>query len=640
MSSSKDRTPISIRIRLKYPDIDTFIEKYSANISKGGMFIQSRSPQIVGTPLRFEVLLQEGTPLLKGEGSVIWVKEYDAAHPTQVHGMGVRFSQLDQDSQALIDRVIAFKNLSNPPAMQRSGTQEVRHLLQVVASAEIEDPEEVLAEALSRQSGRAPEPQPAPSHQAATANEKPTPLELETITSKLLQSEGHDGGLTMVLATAEENLGELLIQSALSEDHVAKVFSRLVVSPVQLANDEQELQTLLAPVQVPTISFPQLMKELRHQHGGLPLTATSSRVDHQPSENVQVPAAQLAPLASKAISLAKTIRPSTIFRADPEEEKEKPAEVVPVAQIEAADAEATRFEPVGPEMFHEFAAPDTRSVDRQPAVAHYEQSHSSPFDLSEDPSASTDFETASFAPEPTTAVSDLIAFERELPEDELEIEPAPPPAEDEEVLSRQVWHDLRQEAAEDLRQGGSNDTVQQSLETLDRTGLDEQDHSSDPFENSSAEEEPLFKGLPELEEAPYQATKPAEGNVHHRVADATAITGQPVFDSEDRLSAFEHQDLNGDDLLSDPDFHHEVFEALAHLEDPMVPEEVNHQGSADPGKGSPTQDIVPSLEDLATQTQSLFTNDQPPADQAREKAESIEIKPRKSGLFDIIFRKK
>jgi uncharacterized protein (TIGR02266 family) len=97
-----------MRIRLKYPDVETFVEKYSANISEGGMFIQSRAPQAAGTLLRFELVLQDGTPLLKGEGVVIWVKEYDAAHPGRVHGMGLRVAPRASRRQAMVKRLICL----------------------------------------------------------------------------------------------------------------------------------------------------------------------------------------------------------------------------------------------------------------------------------------------------------------------------------------------------------------------------------------------------------------------------------------------------------------------------------------------------------------------------------------------------
>ena len=36
-----ERSGASLRLKLKYPDVDTFVEKFSTNISKGGVFIAS-----------------------------------------------------------------------------------------------------------------------------------------------------------------------------------------------------------------------------------------------------------------------------------------------------------------------------------------------------------------------------------------------------------------------------------------------------------------------------------------------------------------------------------------------------------------------------------------------------------------------
>ncbi len=137
----KDNSLVSIRIRLRYPDEETFIEKYSANISRGGMFIQSRSPQPVGQNLRFEMLLNDNSLLIKGEGQVIWVREYDDKAPQQVHGMGIKFIKIDAPSRELIDRVLAFKKAKEDSQalslLQRpSQTQEIRNLAHTVQPLE------------------------------------------------------------------------------------------------------------------------------------------------------------------------------------------------------------------------------------------------------------------------------------------------------------------------------------------------------------------------------------------------------------------------------------------------------------------------------------------------------------------------
>jgi molecular chaperone DnaK len=101
--SSIDQAPCQMRIRLKCADVQTFIESFATHVSKGGIFLASRTPQAIGTLIRFELLLADGkTKLLRGEGVVNFIRD-------QPHGMGLKLTRLDGDSRRLIDRIDAFK---------------------------------------------------------------------------------------------------------------------------------------------------------------------------------------------------------------------------------------------------------------------------------------------------------------------------------------------------------------------------------------------------------------------------------------------------------------------------------------------------------------------------------------------------
>ena len=102
-----------MRVRLRYPDLETFVEKYAPNVTRGGIFLASREPRPVGAVLRFEVLLRQGGPVLSGEGRVTWVKEFNAAEPHRPYGMGVQFLVVAPGGHAgvgspLGDAVIAY----------------------------------------------------------------------------------------------------------------------------------------------------------------------------------------------------------------------------------------------------------------------------------------------------------------------------------------------------------------------------------------------------------------------------------------------------------------------------------------------------------------------------------------------------
>src|SRR5215831_6789760 len=130
-------TPAQMRIRLKYADVQTFVEKFAANVSRQGIFIPSKTPKPVDTLVRFELLLSDGTTrLLKGEGTVTWIRDFDPENPTRAHGMGVRFTKLDSESRRLIDRMEAWKR---ERGTAREGASPSERLPVAEASAAVED---------------------------------------------------------------------------------------------------------------------------------------------------------------------------------------------------------------------------------------------------------------------------------------------------------------------------------------------------------------------------------------------------------------------------------------------------------------------------------------------------------------------
>src|SRR5437588_551500 len=89
-----ERFPVTLRVKLKYKDVATFVEKFALNIGRGGVFIASKQLKAVGTVLRFELQLADGEPAVKGEGRVVWTREQDPAAPQNPHGMGIKFTRV------------------------------------------------------------------------------------------------------------------------------------------------------------------------------------------------------------------------------------------------------------------------------------------------------------------------------------------------------------------------------------------------------------------------------------------------------------------------------------------------------------------------------------------------------------------
>ena len=63
----------------------------------------------MGTVLKLDFQYQTGGPLLAGEGTVVWVREFDANRANVPPGMGVRFDKLAHDSQLVLDQILIEK---------------------------------------------------------------------------------------------------------------------------------------------------------------------------------------------------------------------------------------------------------------------------------------------------------------------------------------------------------------------------------------------------------------------------------------------------------------------------------------------------------------------------------------------------
>lgn len=92
---------VSLRLKLRYPDLDAFIAGYAENTSSAGLFLRTKAPNPAGTRIRFELSLADGTPALAGVGVVVAVRN------EAPEGMAVRFRELEGDSRALVDRIVS-----------------------------------------------------------------------------------------------------------------------------------------------------------------------------------------------------------------------------------------------------------------------------------------------------------------------------------------------------------------------------------------------------------------------------------------------------------------------------------------------------------------------------------------------------
>lgn len=100
------KPPVAIRIVRPFESEEEFLEHELETVGKASVILIGAHSRPQGVILRFEVVLANGTTLLRGEGRVLSHKEN--AFRGQA-GLSLRFTRLDPRSKALVDRAAAMR---------------------------------------------------------------------------------------------------------------------------------------------------------------------------------------------------------------------------------------------------------------------------------------------------------------------------------------------------------------------------------------------------------------------------------------------------------------------------------------------------------------------------------------------------
>jgi uncharacterized protein (TIGR02266 family) len=91
-----------VTINKEFESFDAFVHEYVTNVSRSGVFIRSKDPLPVGTPvhLTFTVIMDE-VETIEGTGKVVRVED-------DPPGMGVAFTELTNYSEDLLVRLLTL----------------------------------------------------------------------------------------------------------------------------------------------------------------------------------------------------------------------------------------------------------------------------------------------------------------------------------------------------------------------------------------------------------------------------------------------------------------------------------------------------------------------------------------------------
>lgn len=100
------RVDLNLLVQFRAKDYDTFLSDYAANISMGGMLVQTHDPRPEGSTLFFQFTTEQTGPLIEGMARVTHVQPMTEGQPA---AMGLEFISVDEDSQALIRELVSAR---------------------------------------------------------------------------------------------------------------------------------------------------------------------------------------------------------------------------------------------------------------------------------------------------------------------------------------------------------------------------------------------------------------------------------------------------------------------------------------------------------------------------------------------------
>lgn len=128
---------LNLTVRYKSATVADFVEDYSHDISRGGLFIKTTTPFPTGTLLKFEVRIGEEKTVIDGVGRVTWRRERTMG-PGKPAGMGIKFIRIADECVQVIQKAVEHHpdqesqfeegareqgiTLSEPPANLRAGS--------------------------------------------------------------------------------------------------------------------------------------------------------------------------------------------------------------------------------------------------------------------------------------------------------------------------------------------------------------------------------------------------------------------------------------------------------------------------------------------------------------------------------------
>ncbi|WP_434391291.1 TIGR02266 family protein [Melittangium boletus] len=96
-------TPLGLVVKLPFATPEEFLEKYGAHLTRGGIYLRSKTVKPPGTAVRLDIMLADGRRALHALAIIQFVTGQAGQG---LPGMGFRFLTVDEDTQRLLDTAV------------------------------------------------------------------------------------------------------------------------------------------------------------------------------------------------------------------------------------------------------------------------------------------------------------------------------------------------------------------------------------------------------------------------------------------------------------------------------------------------------------------------------------------------------
>ena len=93
-------------VRVNYQTVDALFSEFARNINEGGIFVETETPQPLGTTVELEFRLPGEERPIEVIGNVVRVVDADQAGPGGTIGMGIEFENLHSGVRQRINEIV------------------------------------------------------------------------------------------------------------------------------------------------------------------------------------------------------------------------------------------------------------------------------------------------------------------------------------------------------------------------------------------------------------------------------------------------------------------------------------------------------------------------------------------------------